>query len=49
MPNKIKSSLEKCRSLDKEDYNENKIIILINECLNNENNIKDIKNVNDNI
>ena len=49
LPNKIKSSLEKCRNLDKEDYNENEISILINECLNIENNIKDIKNVNENI
>ena len=43
------SSLEKCRNLDKEDYNKNEISILINECLNIENNIKDIKNVNENI
>ena len=49
LPNKIKYSLEKCRNLDKEDYNENEISILINECLNIENNIKDIKNVNENI
>ena len=49
LPNKIKYSLEKCRNLDKEDYNKNEISILINECLNIENNIKDIKNVNENI
>ena len=49
LPNKIKLALEKCKSLDKEDYNENKISILINECFNIENNIKDINNINENI
>ena len=47
-PNKIKLSLEKCKEINKEDNN-NDQIILINECIKIENNIKDIITINEKI
>ena len=50
LPNKIKLSLEKGRAIDQEwDENNNKLNSLINDCLNIENNIKEINMLNDNI
>ena len=48
LPNKIKTSLNKCKNIDKEE-NYNKINALINECINIENNIKEINDINANI
>ena len=48
MPNKIKISLEKGKTLDK-DWNDNEINCVINDCINIENNIKDINLINQNI
>ena len=49
LPNKIKLSLEKCKNLDKEKYNDEKKSLFINECMNLENNIKEINKVNESI
>ena len=49
LPNKIKSSLEKGKLLENEWNNDNKLNILINDCINIENNLKDINIINDNI
>jgi len=48
MPNKINSSLEKGKALQK-DWKENNINSLINDCLNIENNIKEIDKINNGI
>ena len=50
LPNKVKISLEKGKKIEKEEWNDNnKLIFLINDCINIENNIKDINLVNENI
>ena len=49
LPNKIKSCLEKSQMMDGDWKEENKVCSLINECINIENNIKDINNIFDNI
>ena len=46
--NKIKESIEKGKKIDKE-WNENNLSSLINDCINIENNIKEIYIINDNI
>ena len=48
LPNKINLSLKKGKEIEK-NYNEGKLNIFINECLNIENNIKDIINIKENI
>ena len=48
MPEKIKIFLEKGKSIDKE-YNDDNLILLINDCINIENNIKHIKIIEENI
>ena len=48
LPNKIKKSIEKGKIIDKE-WNENNLSSLINDCINIENNIKEIYLINDNI
>ena len=48
LPNKIKESLEKGKLINKE-WNYNKLNSLINDCLNIENNIKEINIINENI
>ena len=48
LPNKIKISLEKGKEIEN-NWNNNKLISLINSCLNIENNIKEIKLLNENI
>ena len=48
LPNKVKTSLEKGKLIDEQWKNENnKINSLINDCLNIENNINEIKDIND--
>jgi len=48
LPNQVKASLEKGKLIDEQWKNKNnKINILINDCLNIENNIKEIKDIND--
>ena len=49
MPNKVKMSLEKGKLIDNEWNNNNKLNSLINDCINIENNIKEIKIINENI
>ena len=49
LPNKIKISLEKSKNIDKKEENNNKLKFLINDCINVENNIKEINNINENI
>ena len=50
LPNKIKISLEKGEIINKEDINsDNKLISLINDCINVEKNISEIKIINENI
>ena len=49
LPNKIKLSLEKGKSLEKEWNNNNNLNSMINDCINIENNIKDINLINKNI
>ena len=46
LPNKVKISLEKGKSVDKEMDNNNKLISLINDCINIENDIKHITTIN---
>ena len=48
LPNKIKKSIEKGKLIDKE-WNDNNLSSLINDCINIENNIKEINLINDNI
>ena len=48
LPNKIKKSIEKGKIIDKE-WNDNNLNSLINDCINIENNIKEINIINDNI
>jgi len=45
--NKIKIFLEKGKKINKEWNNDNKLNLLINDCINIENNIKDINNINE--
>jgi len=47
LPNKIKIILEKGKIINKEWNNDNKLNPLINDCINIENNIKDINNINE--
>ena len=49
LPNKIKKSLEKGKISDDDWNNNNKLSSLINNCINIENNIKNINYINDNI
>ena len=49
LPNKNKLSLEKGKKINNEWDNEDKLNILINDCLNIENNIKEIKTLNEEI
>ena len=49
MPHKIKISLEKGKSIEKEWNNDNNLNSLINDCINIENNIKNITLINENI
>ena len=49
LPNKIKISLEKGKLIDKEWDNNNKLNSLINDCINIENNIKNINKINEKI
>ena len=48
LPNKIKFSLERGRKIEKE-WNENNAIFLVNDCINIENNIKEINIIKNNI
>ena len=48
LPNKIKIALEKGKNIDKE-YDKNKLNLLINDCINIENSIKDINSINESI
>ena len=48
LPNKIKISLEKGKSIDK-DWNDNQLNNFINDCIEIENNIKEINIINQNI
>ena len=45
LPNQIKISLENSKELDKKYNNENQLNFFINDCINIENNIKDINNL----
>jgi len=49
LPNKIKKSLEKGKIIDKEWNNDNRLNIIINDCINIENNINNINLINDKI
>ena len=49
LPNKIKASLEKGKSIENEFNDDNKLNILINDCINIESNLKDINIINDSI
>ena len=49
LPNKVKISLEKGKSINNEWNDKNKLNSLINDCINIENNIRDINAINDNI
>ena len=46
LPNNVKLSLEKSKNLE---FSEDKLALYINECINIENNIKDINKVNESI
>ena len=48
LPNKIKLSLEKGKMLEKE-YNNDKLVSLINDCINIENNVKNINIIQENV
>ena len=48
LPNKITKSIDKGKIIDKE-WNENNLTSLLNDCINIENNIKEINTINDNI
>ena len=49
LPTKIQLSLEKGKNIDKDWNNENKLNSIINDCINIENNIKEITDIKDNI
>ena len=49
LPNKIKISLDKGKQIDSFWSDDKKLISLINDCLNIENNIKDINLINESI
>ena len=49
LPIKIKTSLEKGEKIMKEDNNNNKLVFLLNDCINVENNILYIKNIKEKI
>ena len=49
LPKKIEISLEKGKVIDKEWDNDNKLNIIINDCINIENNINEINQINNNI
>ena len=49
LPIKIKTSLEKGKLIEKEWKDDNKLNLLINDCINIENNLKDINIINENI
>ena len=49
LPDKIKISLEKGKSLENEWKDDSKLNLLINDCINIENNLKDINIINENI
>ena len=49
LPTKVKLSLEKGKSIDKEWNDKDKLNSLVNDCINIENNIKDIKEINESI
>ena len=49
LPNKVKISLKKGKLIDKEWNDDNRLNFIINDCLNIENNIKDITLMNENI
>ena len=49
LPDKIKFYLQKSKSMDKEWNNENKLNLLINDCINIENDIKNINLINEKI
>ena len=48
LPNKVKYSLEKGKKIE-DEYNEDKLALFVNQCLNIENNIKDIKTLDEKI
>lgn len=48
LPNKIKTFLEKCRNINNE-WNDDKLISLVNDCINIENTVKDIKALNNKV
>ena len=49
LPNKIRISIEKGKNIAKAWNDENKLITLINDCINIENNLKNISIINQNI
>ena len=49
LPNIVKLSLEKGKSMEETWNNENKLSLLINDCINIENNVKNINRINENI
>ena len=49
LPNKIKSLLEKGKSINNDWNDDNKLYSIINDCINIENNIKEINIMNDNV
>ena len=49
LPKRIKESLEKGKLIENEWNDENKLNVVINDCINIENNLKDINTINDNI
>ena len=50
LPDKIKKAIEIQNNIDEKDWNnENKLSLLINNCINFENNVKDINNIKDKI
>ena len=49
LPKRIKDSLEKGKLIENEWNDENKLNVAINDCINIENNLKDINTINDNI
>ena len=49
LPNKIKTSLEKGKAIDNDNYKIDKLSIFVNDCINIENNINNIKLIKDNI
>ena len=49
LPSQIKTSLEKGKLIENEWKNEDELNILINDCINIENNLKDINNINDSV